>query len=90
VLFECGSAVRTGSQDAELFAHPWTSTIRSWTPRGLSDPARAAEAFAWAVRDTAQRYGRWDVSWGDVHRVRRGPSMFPSAVARRARLLSAC
>lgn len=61
-----------GRQDAELFAHPWTVEDPLKTPRGLSDPARAAEAFAWAVDDTAKRYGRWDVSWGEVHRVRRG------------------
>ena len=42
------------------------------TPRGLADPARAAEAFAWAVEETTRRHGRWDVAWGDVHRVRRG------------------
>ena len=30
------------------------------------------EAFAWAVEETARRHGRWDVGWGDVHRVRRG------------------
>ena len=61
-----------GRQDAELFAHPWSVDDPLKTPRGLSDPARAAEAFAWAVEETAQRYGRWDVTWGDVHRVRRG------------------
>src|SRR4029077_6077287 len=36
------------------------------------DPARAAEAFAWAVEETARRHGRWDVAWGEIHRVRRG------------------
>ena len=61
-----------GRQDAELFAHPWSVDDPLKTPRGLADPARAAEAFAWAVEETAQRYGRWDVTWGDVHRVRRG------------------
>ena len=66
-----------GRQDAELFAHPWVATDPLKTPRGLSDPARAAEAFAWAVEDTTKRYGRWDVSWGEVHRVRRGPVDVP-------------
>jgi acyl-homoserine-lactone acylase len=61
-----------GRQDAELFAEPWREDDPLDTPKGLSDPARAAEAFAWAVEETARRYGRWDVAWGDVHRVRRG------------------
>jgi acyl-homoserine-lactone acylase len=47
------------------------------TPRGLKDPARAVEAFGWAVTETARRYGRWDVAWGEVHRVRRGPVDVP-------------
>jgi acyl-homoserine-lactone acylase len=61
-----------GREDAELYASPWTTDEPLRTPRGLADPARAAEAFAAAVEDTIQRYGRWDVAWGDVHRVRRG------------------
>ena len=42
------------------------------TPRGLADPARAAESFVWAIGETKTRYGAVDVAWGDVHRVRRG------------------
>jgi acyl-homoserine-lactone acylase len=61
-----------GRPVAEQFAQVWTDTDPLKTPRGLADRARAAEAFAWAVEETARRYGRWDVSWGDVHRVRRG------------------
>jgi acyl-homoserine-lactone acylase len=61
-----------GRPDSELFAQPWTATVPMKTPRGLSDPVRAAEAFVWAVEDTKKRYGRIDVTWGDVHRIRRG------------------
>jgi acyl-homoserine-lactone acylase len=32
----------------------------------------SAEAFRWAIEETTRRHGRWDVAWGDVHRVRRG------------------
>jgi acyl-homoserine-lactone acylase len=59
-------------QGASAFAHDWSVDDPLRTPRGLADPARAVEAFAWAVEETARRYGRWDVAWGDVHRVRRG------------------
>jgi acyl-homoserine-lactone acylase len=39
---------------------------------GLADPARAVEAFVWALEESARRYGSWDIAWGEVHRVRRG------------------
>ena len=61
-----------GRQGPGVFAHEWSVDDPLRTPRGLADPARAAEAFAWAVDETALRHGRWDVAWGDVHRVRRG------------------
>ena len=61
-----------GQQPPAIFAHPWSESDPLKTPRGVADPARAAEAFAWAVQETARRHGRWDVEWGDVHRVRRG------------------
>jgi acyl-homoserine-lactone acylase len=61
-----------GQQPPAIFARPWSESDPLKTPRGLADPARAAEAFAWAVQETARRHGRWDVEWGDVHRVRRG------------------
>ncbi len=58
--------------DSLSFATVWSAADPLRTPRGLADPARAADAFAWAVQETARRYGSWDVAWGDVHRVRRG------------------
>jgi acyl-homoserine-lactone acylase len=54
------------------FQHPWSPGEPTSTPRGLSDPQRAAEAFTWAVGETKERFGGWDVSWGEVHRVRIG------------------
>ena len=32
----------------------------------------AAQAFSAAVDEATERYGSWDVAWGDVHRVRWG------------------
>lgn len=55
-----------------LFEVPWSTARPTSTPHGLADPQRAAAAFAWAVEETQQRYGSWDVAWGEVHRVRRG------------------
>jgi len=58
--------------EALLYREPWTPARPLETPRGLAEPALAAEAFAHAVEETRSRYGSWDVAWGDVHRVRRG------------------
>lgn len=60
------------SRSAYLFAQQWDAKAPLATPRGLADPQRAAAAFTWAVEQAVQRYGRWDVAWGEVHRVRRG------------------
>lgn len=58
--------------DTALYAAPWTPADPLRTPRGLADPARAREAFTWAVGETIRRWGKLDVAWGEVHRVRRG------------------
>lgn len=61
-----------GRPDSLRFVKVWSAADPLKTPRGLADPTRAAESFGWAVQETARRYGRWDVAWGEVHRVRRG------------------
>ena len=61
-----------GFPDSLRYARRWQKSDPTRTPVGLSDRTKAAEAFAWAVTETARRYGRWDVTWGEVHRVRRG------------------
>ncbi len=61
-----------GLPDSLRYAKRWQPSDPTRTPVGLSDKSKAAEAFAWAVTETARRYGRWDVTWGEVHRVRRG------------------
>jgi acyl-homoserine-lactone acylase len=66
------AAVGFRAEADALFRQPWTADRPLETPRGLADPARAAEAFAWAVEETTRRHGSWDLAWGDVHRVRRG------------------
>ena len=63
---------RLYSESGEPFAEAWRADSPLATPRGLSDPVRAAERFEEAVRQTAARFGSIDVAWGDVHRVRRG------------------
>ena len=71
VLFEAWWRKYTeGASPDSMYAQPWTASAPTATPRGLADPARAAQAFAWAVAETERRHGRYDVAWGDVHRVR--------------------
>ena len=61
-----------GAVADSMFAQAWTVREPASTPRGLKSPALAAQAFAWAVDETTKRHGRYDVAWGDVHRVRSG------------------
>jgi acyl-homoserine-lactone acylase len=73
VLFEIWWRRYTAGARADtMYAQPWSTSAPTSTPRGIRFPARAAEAFAWAVQETKQRYGGADVAWGDVHRVRVG------------------
>jgi acyl-homoserine-lactone acylase len=58
--------------EGEPFAESWRADAPLSTPRGLRHPELAGARFADAVRQTAARFGSWDVAWGDVHRVRRG------------------
>lgn len=71
VLFETWWR-RYASRGFQPYAEPWTPERPLETPRGLSDSARAVDAFEWAVDETKRRYGALDVAWGEVHRVRRG------------------
>ncbi len=64
--------VRELLPDEKRFAKPWDITDPLNTPKGIGDKPRAVESFVWAVGETKRRYGSGDVSWGEVHRVRRG------------------
>jgi acyl-homoserine-lactone acylase len=66
-----------GQTADSMYAQPWSAAEPASTPRGLKDPSRAVTAFAWAVEETARRYGAADVAWGDVHRVRFGTTDEP-------------
>jgi acyl-homoserine-lactone acylase len=72
VLFAEWWRLYTEAVEGEPFAESWRADAPLSTPRGLSNPELAGARFADAVRDTAARFGSWDVAWGDVHRVRRG------------------
>lgn len=63
---------RQAVPDEERYAKVWSTGDALNTPSGLANPMRAAESFVWAVEEVTKRYGRFDVAWGEVHRVRRG------------------
>jgi acyl-homoserine-lactone acylase len=50
----------------------WSFDQPTQTPRGIGDPEAAVTAFQTAVTTAIERYGTWDVRWGDVHRIRAG------------------
>lgn len=52
-----------------LFKKPWSYKKPLTTPYGLADFDRAAEAFKWAVVEAKERYGHWNLPWGEVHRA---------------------
>ena len=61
-----------GTSPDSVMAERWDPARPLLTPRGLKDPAKAAEAFKTAVVETTRQFGSADVAWGDVHRVRVG------------------
>lgn len=60
----------------DLFTEPWSPQRPTETPNGLANPELAVEAFKWAVTEAKDRYGAWDIEWGEVHRARIGDKDF--------------
>ena len=59
------------------YQESWSPDAPTETPRGLGDSDAAVEAFGWAVDETTDRFGSWDVAWGDAHRIRAGDIDLP-------------
>ncbi|MEK7404710.1 MAG: acylase [Acidobacteriota bacterium] len=62
---------------ARPFAVPWNQDSPADTPRGLSDPAKAAAMLEAAAEEVEKKYGRLDVPWGEICRLRRGDLDLP-------------
>ena len=58
---------------------PWTLHAPLATPDGLSDPRLAASLLERAAAEVRARYGRLDVAWGDVYRLRRDGLDLPAS-----------
>ena len=54
------------------FAVAWSAAEPTTTPRGLADRQRAVKTLLDALREVNKLYGRPDVAWGEVHRIRKG------------------
>lgn len=70
---------RDRTKGAEQFAIPWSFDEPMETPRGLADRDAAMEAFETAVKYLVEKYGTWDLAWGDVHRIRHGNLDLPAS-----------
>lgn len=79
VLFEAWyrRAVRSAGA-AGLFAKRWSEAEMRTTPSGLRDATAAVAALVIAANDVRQTWGRLDVPWGTVHRLRLGTYDLPA------------
>ncbi|HVK18363.1 MAG TPA: penicillin acylase family protein [Fimbriiglobus sp.] len=56
----------------KFYRVPWDEKRPAETPVGIGNEESARKALAAAVKATTAKYGKLDVAWGDVHRLRRG------------------
>ena len=78
VLFQEWFTLYTrGMQDRELYEIPWSFDDPITTPDGIADADVAVSAFAKAIKNLIRKYGTYDLSWGDVHRLRLGEIDLP-------------
>ncbi len=61
----------------QAYLIPWSQEDPVRTPVGLGDDEKALEAFRWAMEEAKSRFGSWDVTWGEVHRIRAGDLDIP-------------
>ncbi|MFC1662378.1 penicillin acylase family protein [Gemmatimonadota bacterium] len=78
VVFELWASRYFAATDtASQFREGWSLENPTGAPEGLGDPDGAADAFRWAVEEATERFGTWDVPWGEVHRIRAGDLDIP-------------
>jgi acyl-homoserine-lactone acylase len=62
----------------KVFARPWDRSDPLQTPSGIGEPAVATRAFASVVEKFKKAFGRIDVPWSQVYRIRRGSLELPA------------
>ncbi len=60
------------AETKNIYAEVWDEKRPVSTPSGLGDAAAAFKALVATVREMKQKFGKLDVVWGDLHRLRRG------------------
>jgi acyl-homoserine-lactone acylase len=60
------------------FAIPWQENTPRTTPDGLAEPQKAVAALKTAAAKVESTYGKLDVKWGDVFRLRSGQVDLPA------------
>ncbi len=60
------------------FAEHWKPDSPRTTPDGLANPKKAVEALAKSADFVQEKYGALDVSWGKIHRLRKGDVNLPA------------
>ena len=66
-------------KNKSLFDVPWTFKEPMNTPSGIADMEVAVIAFRLAVKEVEDLHGSYQVSWGDVHRIRLGEYDLPAS-----------
>jgi acyl-homoserine-lactone acylase len=73
-----GSSVRRDENLYDLFSTPWDPADPLTMPSGLADPDGAVQALTEAADQIQAVFGRLDVPWGEVARLRRGSVDLPA------------
>lgn len=60
-----------------LFKEAWSFDKPTTTPNGLANSENAVAAFLWAIEACKERYGDWNLRWGEVHRAKIGDQDYP-------------
>lgn len=68
-----------GGADATWYAEPWSEREPLTTPRGIASLEKARRALRRACDRIKARYGRIDVPYGDVYRLRLGSHDLPAS-----------
>jgi acyl-homoserine-lactone acylase len=72
------SSIRRSENMYDLFSTPWDLADPLTMPRGLADPDGAVRALTEAADRIQAVFGRLDVPWGEVARLRRGSVDLPA------------
>ncbi|NEO85979.1 MAG: acylase [Spirulina sp. SIO3F2] len=62
----------------ERWQTPWQADNALHTPQGLANPEQALDVLATAAQKLRDRYGRIDVAWGEMVRMRVGDQDLPA------------